>query len=451
MADSPSSMAHSATPTSGPTLRDRGPFGWRVSAAAMRSHPFLTGIVVLCLLIIGAIGFFVVYPQLAGLYHWRQARRALEQEDFVQAQAQLRCCFGVWPNNGEVVFLMARTCRRAGDFDGARTHLQEAERLGWASALVELERLLMVAQAGFVRAVEPELRRFLETRPNERRVILEALVVGSLQGNFLDDAHRWSTRWTEDYPDEFQGHFMRGRVLQGGLRYDLAAEEYQRALSSKPNSLEARLGLGDMLLRNGRYAEALPQFQTCLQSDPKHAAALLGLARCQRYLSPPEAALATLEQLLADHEGHAEGLLLRGQLELERGNAEAAVGWLERAERLQPQDLETYQALATTMRLLNRKEEAQAYEAKRQQLEGDLRRMEELTKEIIENPRDAALRCEAGITLLRLGQDQQGARWLASALLIDPHHQSTKQALLTCLPKLGDAKLVEHYQRLLAE
>ena len=102
-------------------------------------------------------------------------------------------------------------------------------------------------------------------------------------------------------------------------------------------------------LRNGHFAEALPHFQAYLapnttlspadpegrvRSGPHHATALLGLARCQRYLNPPEVALATLNQLLADPEPRADALLLRGQLELERGNAEEALVWLQRAEDL---------------------------------------------------------------------------------------------------------------------
>jgi tetratricopeptide (TPR) repeat protein len=417
----------------------------------MRSHPFLTGIVVFCLFTIGGIGFFVVYPQLVGVYHWRQARQALEQNDFPRAHAHLQSCLEIWPSSAETSFLMARTCRRAANFDAARTHLQEAERLGWVPALVELERLLMVAQAGFVQAVEEELRRFLETRPQERKLILEALVVGSLQANFIEDAYRWSSRWAEDYPDDCQAHFMCGRVLESGLRYDLAAEEYQQALERRPDLTVARVGLAEMLVRTGRFAEALPHFQACLQIEPRHAAARLGLARCQRNLSPPEAALATLEPLFADNEGNADAFLLRGQLELARGNAEAALEWLQRAEQMSPQDLETYQALATALRLLSRNEEAQTYEAKRLESERRLRRMEELTKEIIQKPKDVGLRCEAGTTLLRLGKPQEGARWLASALLIDPHHRPTKEALAACLPKLGDAKLVEQYRHLLEE
>jgi tetratricopeptide (TPR) repeat protein len=403
------------------------------------------------LLIIGSIGFLIVYPQLAGVYHWRKAQQALEQYDFPSAQIHLQRCREVWPTSGEAFFLLARTCRRAGDFAGARTYLREAEHLHWEPALTDLERLLMKAQAGLVRTVEPELRRYLEARPEEQTVILEALVIGSLQGNFLDDAYRWSTRWTEAYPEDGQAHFWRGRVLESGLRFDLAAEEYRQVLEHKPDLLAAHLGLGEMLLRKGQYAAALAHFQACLQNQPHHVAALLGIARCQRYLGPPDVALATLDQLFAGHEADAGALSLRGQLELERGNAEEARVWLEQAERRLPQDLDTYQALATALRLLNRREEAQRYETKRQQIERDLHRMEELTKQIIQNPTEVALRSEAGTILVRLGQEQQGIRWLMSALLIDPHHEPTKKALADCLPKLGDPALVEHYRRILEE
>jgi tetratricopeptide (TPR) repeat protein len=419
--------------------------------ASTRIRPLSAAALVICLLVIGGAGWFIIYPELAGIYHWRKARQALDQYDFGQARIHLRDCLEIWPKSGETSFLMARTCRRAGDFDSARTHLQEAERKGWVPALIDLERLLAKAQAGLVQAVEQDLRRHLEARPAEQKVILETLVIGSLQSNFLDDAYRWSTRWVEDYPDDWQGHFVRGRVLESGLRFDLAADEYQRALEDKPDLLPARLRLGEMLLRQGQYALAVPHFQTCLRSDPHDDTALLSLARCQRYLSPPEVAWATLDQLSAGKEQHAGELLLRGQLELERGHADKALVWLQRAERRSPQDVDTYQALATALRLLNRADEAQTYERKRQMIESDLRRMEELTKEIIHSPRDATLRSEAGITLLRLGQPEQAARWLVSALLIDPHHQPAKKALTACLPGLGDPKLVEHYRHILEE
>jgi tetratricopeptide (TPR) repeat protein len=419
--------------------------------ANMRTHPFLAGVIAVCLLIIGNVGFFIVYPQLAGVYHWRKAQQALQQYDFPSAQLHLQHCREVWPTSGETSFLLARTCRRAGDFPAARTYLREAEQAHWPPALTDLERLLMKAQAGMVRAVELELRRYLAARPEEHTIIFEALVIGCLQANFLDDAYGWSTRWTEQDPEDGQAHFWRGRILESGLRYDLAAEEYQRVLECKSDLIAAHLSLGEMLLRKGQYAAALPHFQAGLPSTSFHAAALFGIARCQRYLSPPEAALATLEELFAKHEPDASALSLRGQLELARGHAEEARLWLEQAARRLPPDLDTYQALTTTCRLLNWNEEAQAYESKRQQIERELRRMEELTKQIIQSPTDAALRSEAGTLLLRLGQEQQGVRWLMSALLLDPHHEPARKALADCLPKLGDPALVESYRRIVEQ
>jgi tetratricopeptide (TPR) repeat protein len=424
---------------------------WQALTALRSAHPFSAAVVVFCVLLIVGVGALIVYPQVAGASHWRQAQTALEQQDFASARSHLERCREVWPKSSATAFLLARTCRRAGNFAEARKQLQVAESLGWTAALIELERLLLQAQAGLVQPVQQELNRYLEVWPSERPVIFEALVIGALQGNFVDDAYRWSTRWTEAYPDAWPAHVLRGRVLERGLRYDLAADEYRQALECKSDLLAAHLGLGEMLLRKGHYVEALPHFQSCLDRSPHDVAALYGLARCQRYLSPPEVSLATLDRLFADDPQHAGGLLLRGQLELERGRAEEAVLWLERAERVQPPELDTYQALVTAFRLLNRKDEAEAYEAKRQQTERDLRRMETLTKEIIERPQDVPLRCEAGTTLLRLGQEQQGIRWLVSALLIDPQHQPAKKALAACLAKLGDPALLEQYRRLLDE
>jgi tetratricopeptide (TPR) repeat protein len=444
-------MAGSPSSTSRCTSGSRNVFRRQRLWATPREHPFLVGLVIVCLLLMGGLGYVLVYPQLAGLDHWQHARQALEEDDLPRAQRHLERCLQVWPRSGETLFLLARTERRAGDFAAAQAHLQEAERLGWAPALVDLERLLREAQAGLVQPVEEPLERYLQILPDQRRVIFEALVKGCLQASFLDDAYGWTSRWVEAYPGDYRAHLLRGRVLESGLRYDLAAGEYQQALQLKPDLLPAHLALGEMLRRRGQYAQALPHFQAYLQCRPDHAPALLGLARCQRFLSPPETALATLSRLLAKQPDYPEALLLRGQLELERGHASEALRWLERAEHLLPQDVDTYQALATASRLLGRKEQAEAYEKKRQETERDLRRMEELTKQIIQNPRDERLRYEAGTILLRLGQEQQGARWLASALLIDPHHEPTKKALAACLPKLGDPKLVAYYRRFVGE
>src|SRR5207302_11281163 len=101
-------------------------------------------------------------------------------------------------------FQLARTWRRAGDFDAARAHLEQAERLGWVPEAVALEYQLIPVQSGVVRPYEQTLRRYLGEGHGEEKFILEALAAGCLQSNFLDEAHRWATLWAERHPGDWQ-------------------------------------------------------------------------------------------------------------------------------------------------------------------------------------------------------------------------------------------------------
>src|SRR5262249_7739340 len=91
------------------------------------------------------------------------------------------------------------------------------------------------------------------------------------------------------------------------------------------------------------------------------------------------------------------------------------------------------------------------YEQRHREIERDLRRMEELTKEILTRPREVSLRLEAGETLVRLGQNAQALRWFVSALLLDPSDRPTRKALAACVRRLGDPRVADAYQALLAE
>lgn len=427
-----------------------GPSRFQAFRAQLRAHPLLGfTVLLLCPLLIGGVGSFIIYPQARAAYHWRQAQQALEEQHFQAALGHLAVCLEVWPSSGATHFLMGRTCRRAGDLEGARAHLNEARRCHWSPALLDLEDLLLQAQVGMVRPVEATLRRYMANYPDQEKVILEALIHGDLQSNYLEAAHNWAALWTEHYPDDGQGWFWRGYALERGLRYDLAAEEYQRALERRPQHADTHLRLAEVLLWKGRFDEALAHFGVYLAKDPEHATSLLGRARCQRSLGQLDAARATLEQLDAFQLEPPGALLLRGELELDADHAEEAVVWLRRAQAQTPQDREANQMLATALRRLMRVEEAEVYERNKKRIEADLRRMDELTREVVSHPDDVARRYEAGTILLRLGQETQALSWLVSAFLLDREHEPTKKALADCLQKLGDPKLLAYYRQVL--
>lgn len=392
----------------------------------------------------------VLYPHLAASYRVRQARQALERYDFAQAREHLRGALAVQEGNGEAHFLLARTCRRAGDADAARRHRERARALGWDPQQLRLEELLQEAQSGIVGPVEEALQRYLGAGVEER-LVLEALARGCLQSNLTERAYHYTRHWVEHYPDDWYGRFWYGRALEQGLRYDLATEAYQTVLARAPDYLEADLHCGQVLLWRGRYPDALPHFEAVVGRQPANEAALLGLAQCQRSLRPPEEARATLGQLLALPGDHPAGWLLRGQLELEADRPDEALPWLERAVRRTPFDRDANQALATALRQLNRAAEAEPYERRRREVERDLQRMDELIEASLANPRDVSLRYEAGTTLVRLGQDGEALRWFVSALLLDPGHQATRKALAGCIDRLGDPRLTAAYRPILKE
>jgi tetratricopeptide (TPR) repeat protein len=404
----------------------------------------------LCLAL-AAAGLVVLYPHLRAAYHRGQARKALDRYDFPAARARLSRCLEVWPDSAQVHFLMAQACRRDGDLDAARQHLERAGKLGWDDRQVQLERRLLQAQSGVVPPVEGVLRLYLADGSGDERLILEALARGCLQGNLLDRAYYYTRLWTERYPDDWQARFWHARVLERGLRLDLAAEAYQEVLRRKPDYPEAHVRLGQVLLRRGRYSEALPHLEAFLRHRPDDPDALLALARCQRSLCPPEEARATLDRLLALPGDQPGGWLLRGLLELDSDRPGEALPWLERALAKAPHDLEVNQALATALRRLKRTDEAQKYARRAGQIRRDLKAMEEILEDILHRPDDPSPRLRAGETLVRLGHPDEAARWFVSALLLDPGHRPTRKALADCIRRLGDPKLEEAYRAVLAD
>ena len=90
------------------------------------------------------------YPHLRAERLWRLARGALADDDPARAQSLLRDYLVAHPEQAEAHFLLARACRRQGDFAAARTHLNRAGQLGQSAADLDLERQVLFAQVGAI-------------------------------------------------------------------------------------------------------------------------------------------------------------------------------------------------------------------------------------------------------------------------------------------------------------
>jgi len=439
------------SPASKPVLSARkaqSPQGW--IGGSLRSRPTVTVLLLIgCLALIGTVGYLVAV-QVYGGQRWRQARQAVERDDLRAGREHLEACLEIWPTSAEVHFQLARLCRRAGDFDAARDHLKKADDLDWVRDLVDLEYLLSRAQSGAIRAVEETLLTRLRQGHAEERLILEALVKGYLQVNLLSDAFHWATVWLERHPDDWQPYYLRGLSLERAWMLNVAAnasEDYKRALDRKPELTDARLRLGEILVRENRYHDALTHLEIYRRHDPDDPAVVAATARCLRALGRGDEARELLDAWLPSHAGHGTVCLIRGQLELDRDELDPACEWLFRPETLALSSIEAHQILGQVYRRLGRQAEAQEREELGRRLDEDVRRLHELTTQSLTNPKDLFVRIEAGTILLRQGQDQDAARWLLSALQEDPNHKPTHQALAELYAKMGDHRRARDHRR----
>jgi len=135
--------------------------------------------------------------------------------------------------------------------------------------------------------------------------------------------------------------------------------------------------------------------------------ALRGLGR------GPEAA-ALVDRALARH---PDGALfrLRGQLDLDRGDAAAAIPMFEEATRRLRAPYQVYLLLAQAYRLAGRTADAARAVARGEEIRRDVEAAAELSREASEKPWDPAVRLRLAAVFDRLGDAQLAAMWRRAA------------------------------------
>ncbi|MFM7152403.1 MAG: tetratricopeptide repeat protein, partial [Gemmataceae bacterium] len=239
------------------------------------------------------------------------------------------------------------------------------------------------------------------------------------------------SRYLTLHPGDLQALLARAHVWERFLYFTDALEDYRAAVAAHPENEQARLKAGQGELKAGTPAAALEHFTWLAQQHPEQPAVRLGLARCRRALGEPGQARETLERLLQDYPRDAEGLLERGLLEMDGGNADQAEPWLRRAIALQPHDRRFVHALERCCLAKGNKEEASQLKERVVRIDSDLSKLDPLLLAVMKSPRDAKLRCEAAKIFLRNGEREEARKWLRLALRMDPTFQEAQDLLKT--------------------
>jgi tetratricopeptide (TPR) repeat protein len=412
--------------------------------AALVHHPLQT-ILVLILLAGLAVGGYRGIRYFSAWRHRRAARTAAERGDFERAWQEMATPLELWRRDAQTQFLAARYARRADRIGEAAEHLRLCQDIEGVTRENGLEGSLLRAQQGGLNEVETALHARVLKKDPDSILILEALSKGYILVYRLNDAMIALGGLLELDPNHGQALFMRSRILNAAERTMLAIEDLRRAVELYPDNDAWRLELAELYLEHNFPNEALPLLEE-LYAHSDNPEVLLHLSRAYRRCGEPEVARRVLDELLAAHPDHAGGLAEIGQLEKEAGRTEAAEALLREAFRFDPTNYHIGYSLYECLGARGKKEEAATLLEQLLKRKAALTRIHRIALELAKVGRSPELRHEAGTLCMQLSLEDEGLRWLLSALHDDPNHGPTHQALAEYYKRHQQMELAEQHR-----
>ena len=129
------------------------------------------------------------------------------------------------------------------------------------------------------------------------------------------------------------------RAAESALRshnYAAAVDYAQRAAQSAPNDAQLWFLLGYTARLAGKFQLAVEAYDHGLRTKPSSLEGMSGLAQTYSAMGRKDEAQTLLNRILAADPKRTGDLMLLGEIFLQTGQYDQALGPLERAERLQP-------------------------------------------------------------------------------------------------------------------
>lgn len=371
------------------------------------------------------------------------AEGALGRHDLVAARFHVDRCLARWPSDERALLVAARVARRSDDCAGAERLLTASEQSMGPTDASRLEWALLGAQQGDFAAEEKVLQSAVIGKHPATPVILEALAKG------YNIAYRWpeAIQVLNALIDRSPGHApalrLRGMIVGRlrGTRGDEAVEKDLRGgVELAPEWAPAHAALGDLLNRFGQTREAIHHYELAIRIQPADPATLLGLARAFTDSADLAEAERRLDELLAAHPAHADGLVERGRLALRRSRPAEAEPFLARAIHAAAAHRDAHQLYLLVLKELGRSEAAARCEARLAELRVEDALGGRLKLRARDTPGAVEVRWELWLWSLRNGEVEEGIAWLAEILRIAPRHAQAHMALADYFDQVGQPR-----------
>ena len=204
-----------------------------------------------------------------------------------------------------------------------------------------------------------------------------------------------------------------------------------------------------LLNESGRIEEALTHFQRAVELDPDSTESKLELAYCNKQLGNDEMAGRLAEELRScnDPPQRGKALELLAKLAIEAEQYVEARKLLEEAFRTAPGNAELCHMMGTVLSFAGETERARAFTEQAQGFRDRHDRIQEVTRQLIDEPERNDLRLEMAELLFRDGLEESASMWLITILKDDPDHLPSHRLLAAYYQRVGKADLANRHRQ----
>jgi tetratricopeptide (TPR) repeat protein len=131
-------------------------------------------------------------------------------------------------------------------------------------------------------------------------------------------------------------HMLLGEAYADQHEYDTALQEYRKSIAIDPNRAQTHYFAGVALIRQGNPKDAVEELRTALKLNPTDTPTKYHLAFALIQIQQKTEAQALLQQVLTQDPNYADAYYELGKLQLEQGDAKAAITSLEAGTKASP-------------------------------------------------------------------------------------------------------------------
>lgn len=380
--------------------------------------------------------------------HFRTQSLFQEYRD-AEALQLLRGALLVEADNPRLLLSLARAHRRDGNLQKGVYLVNQAESLGGDAERIDLERKLLMVQAGRMREAGATPSSLLMHAQELGPDVLQAFVLGYFANLRTDEAGQLLEMWLQSSPKDAQAYFLKAFLLRSLNQFPQAIEQYRRGLTLAPHKTRMRRQLAEVLMDNDEFDAAGKEIALCRAENPDDDELdFLSAQLAHQQQKLPEA-LQLLDRVIEKEPENVAARQLRGRIQLELEKYDQAADDLQWVVRREPTDTVAREALGRVLQLQGKRDAAEEhlqFVSQATQVQSEVSR---LIRQTLSQPDDVELRFQIGQMVNEFISPEDGAKWMRTVLELQPDHVGAHVALANYFEQNGDRlQALFHRQKL---